>query len=278
MIRRDRGGPDRRPSFDRHSDRNIASRYNHLPEMFDGVLFDLGDTLVHFETWRPRRFLQAGTRPAYDRLCEWGFSPPAFPRYSRAIRRSFIRSFLWSRLRRREVQLAEIFHRKHLAMGLPVDQEHMTDLIGRCISPFRELFEADPDAVPMLSDLHAAGLKLGVVSNTMFPSCAIDDVLRHDGLLEWLPERVYSSDVGYMKPHRRIFEIALERTGLRAERTLFVGDRIRKDVRGAARVGMKTALMCHKEGVPRGRPRPDYVIHRLSELPAIVARGQVVQA
>jgi putative hydrolase of the HAD superfamily len=243
--------------------------------MFEAVLFDLGDTLVHFETWRPARFLKAGTQPAYDRLCELGFSPPAFAVYSRAIRRSFIRSFIWSRLRRREVRLADIFHRRHLAMGLPVDREHMTDLIERCISPFRKLFEADPEAIPMLRELQQAGLKLGIVSNTMFPSYAIDDVLLHDGLLEWFPVRVYSSDVGYMKPDRRIFDIAVQRMRIQPSRTLFVGDRVSKDVRGAARVGMKTALVCRNGRSGGGRPRPDYLIRRLAELPAI-ALGQRV--
>lgn len=237
--------------------------------MYEAVLFDLGDTLVHFETWRPRRFLAAGTRPAYDRLCEWGFSPPPFPVYHRAVRRSFILSFFWSRFRRREVRLADVFHRLHLGMGLPVDSEHMTDLVVRCISPFRSLFEVDSEAIPMLSRLREAGLKLGIVSNTMFPHYAIDDVLAHDGLLEWFPVRVYSSEVGYMKPHPRIFQAAIERMGLTPGRTLFVGDRMSKDIKGAARLGFKTVLMRPSGAIPRRRPRPDFMIRRLSELPHI---------
>jgi len=109
-----------------------------------------------------------------------------------------------------------------------------------------------------------------LVSNTLFPGFAVDDVLRHEKLLERFPVRVYSSDVGYMKPHRRIFEAALEQMCVPAEQTVFVGDRVDNDVRGAARLGMKTILMVRNGHVPRGRVRPDYIVRTLSEVPTVL--------
>lgn len=253
-------------------DAGFSAAIAYPPGMFNAVLFDIGDTLVHFSTWNPRQFLSRGVRPAHERLCEMGFTPPPLPKYTRALRSSFLRTFVWSRLTQREVCLADVFCRLHRAMGLPVDDGHMADMIGCCTRPLRELFTADPEAIPMLRNLHAAGLKIGVVSNTMFPAWAIDDVLEHDGLLSLLPVRIYSSDVRYMKPDARIFRIAIERMNLDPARTLMVGDRISKDVKGAARVGMRSALLCLSGKVTRRRPRPDYIINRLSELPEIVLR------
>ena len=89
-------------------------------------------------------------------------------------------------------------------------------------------------------------------------------------LLERFPVRVYSSDVGYMKPHRRIFEAAIEQMGVPAEQMVFVGDRVDKDVRGAARMGMKTILMVRNGHVPRGRVRPDHIVRALSEVPTVL--------
>ena len=236
--------------------------------MIDAVLFDLGDTLLHFETERARHFLESATRPAYDRLIELGFRPPDYRAYLRAVKRRFLRAYLWSRMIRREAQLVEAFHRLHHRMGIDLDDAQMTDLAMRCVPPLRQFFVVDGEARPVMAQLQAAGFKLGLVSNTLFPGFAVDDVLRHEKLLERFPVRVYSSDVGYMKPHRRIFEAAIEQMGVPAEQTVFVGDRVDNDVRGAARMGMKTILMARNGHTPRGRTRPDHVVRALSEVPA----------
>jgi len=236
--------------------------------MIDAVLFDLGDTLLHFETSQARRYLESATRPAYDRLVDMGFRLPDYKVYFRAIKRRFLRAYLWSRLIRREAQLLNAFHRLHHRMGIDIDDAQMADLVMRCVQPLERFFAVDGEARPVLAQLQAAGFKLGLVSNTLFPGFAVDDVLRQEKLLGHFPVRIYSSDVGYMKPHRRIFETALDRIGVAAERTVFVGDRLDKDVRGAARLGMKTILMVKNGHTPRGRTRPDHVIRALSEVPA----------
>jgi len=241
--------------------------------MIDAVLFDLGDTLLHFETEEARHFLESATRPAYDRLVELGFQVPDYKVYFRAIKQRFLRAFVWSRLIRREAQLVDTFHRLHHRMGIDINDVQMTDLAMRCVAPFRQFYNVDAEARPVMAQLQAAGFKLGLVSNTLFPGYTVDDVLRHEKLLEYFPLRVYSSDVGYMKPHRRIFEAALDQLGVAADRTVFVGDRIDKDVQGAARLGMKTILLKRDGQTPRGRACPDHVVRALSEVPTILSRG-----
>src|SRR3989304_6871890 len=82
-----------------------------IRSMIDAGLFDLGDTLLHFETDQARQFLESATRPAYDHLVEIGFRPPAYRVYFRAIKRHFLYAYVWSRLTRREAQLVNAFHR-----------------------------------------------------------------------------------------------------------------------------------------------------------------------
>ena len=57
--------------------------------MIQAVLFDIGDTLLHFETSKAREFLDTAARPAYDRLLEWGHKPPPYDKYLRAIKRAY---------------------------------------------------------------------------------------------------------------------------------------------------------------------------------------------
>ncbi|MGB2987340.1 MAG: HAD family hydrolase [Phycisphaerae bacterium] len=238
--------------------------------MIEAVLFDIGDTLLHFETSKAREFLDAATRPGYERLCELGYRPPAYHVYVRAIRRAFQWAYLWSRVMRREVQIVRAFERCHRRMGIHLDNEQLNDLGLRCTQALRRFLSMDDDAVDVVARLDAAGFKLGIVSNTPFPSFAIDDFLQYEGLLDHFPVRIYSSDVRYMKPHRKIFHLALDQLGVAPARTLFIGDRVDKDVKGPARVGMKTALLTRNGQIPRGRVRPDHIIHRLAEIPAIL--------
>ncbi len=241
--------------------------------VIDAVLFDLGDTLLHFETEQARHFLESATRPAYEHLVALGFRVPEYRVYFRAIKQRFLRAFVWSRLIRREAQLVDTFHRLHHRLGIDINEAQMTDLAMRCVAPFQKFFNVDAEARAVMAELQAAGFKLGLVSNTLFPGFTVDDVLRLERLLEFFPMRVYSSDVGYMKPHRRIFETALERLGVAADHTVFVGDRMDKDVQGAARLGMKTILLNRNGRTPRGRICPDHVVRALSEVPTVLKHG-----
>lgn len=74
------------------------------------------------------------------------------------------------------------------------------------------------------------------------------DGLLHDlGLDGYFTAVVNSSLVGWEKPHRRIFEVALERAG-RPERVWMVGDNPVADVAGARAVGIPGILVRAGQG------------------------------
>ena len=98
------------------------------------------------------------------------------------------------------------------------------------------------------------------------------DQLRHLGLDAVIDSAVFSGEVGWRKPSPRLFAAALQALGVRAEHTVFVGDRMREDIIGASRAGMRTVLMARNES-PAGEPShggPGAVIRSLSELPALL--------
>ena len=51
---------------------------------------------------------------------------------------------------------------------------------------------------------------------------------------------IASAEEGVSKPDRRIFEIALERSGCKPENAVMIGDRIDNDIVPAKQLGMKT--------------------------------------
>ena len=111
----------------------------------------------------------------------------------------------------------------------------------------------------LLEALRSRGLKLGLVSNAFDPGWLLHRDLEQMGLEERLDFSVFSSEVGLRKPHPAIFERALEALEVEPERTLFVGDRLYEDVRGAAEVGMTTvqALWFRADEHPDGA-EPDH--------------------
>ena len=237
----------------------------------DTVLFDIGDTLLNFACADPRPYFAEGFRLGYAYLASIGWSLPPFERYARAVYRTVLWRFLWSRVVRREARLFEGLIAVHESMGITLDPETATEFAWQSYLPMRRAGAADPDARPLLAKLRARGYKLGLISNTSTPPVALDRHLEEeDGLLEFFPVRVYSCEVGHMKPHRGIFEIALDRIGSAAANSVYVGDRVPLDVKGAGRLGMVTVLKSSDGASPRGRWRPDHVVRRLRELPRIL--------
>jgi putative hydrolase of the HAD superfamily len=98
-------------------------------------------------------------------------------------------------------------------------------------------FEALPGVVDTLRMLRAHGLALVVVANW---DVSVHDRLRELGLATYFDAIVASADACVAKPDGRIFEIALDRIGVQADRALHVGDS-RADEEGAAAAGLRFA-------------------------------------
>jgi putative hydrolase of the HAD superfamily len=108
-----------------------------------------------------------------------------------------------------------------------------------------ENFELFEDALPVLDDLRAHGLKLGLVSNGIRDLNAFVAHHRLD-----VDAIVDSRTHGYVKPHPTIFQAALERLGVRADEAAMVGDSLEEDVEGARALGMHAILVDRDDRYP----------------------------
>ena len=138
---------------------------------------------------------------------------------------------------------------------------------------------ADPDARPLLEALRADGLRVGVLSNTMWPRQQHEAVFARDGLLDLIDGAVYTSETPVGKPHADAFHAALAAVGVTdPARAVFVGDRPWDDIHGAQAVGMRAILVPHSE-IPEHQQvpvevTPDAVVARLGDVLHVV-RGWV---
>lgn len=136
--------------------------------------------------------------------------------------------------------------------------------------------ELEPDAVETLKTLRDDGLKIGVLSNTLWSRRRHEEIFARDGVLDLLEGAVYTSEVPWTKPHPEAFLAAMKAVGMTdPTRCLYVGDRLFDDVWGAQNVGMRAVHVPHS-AIPTNQighteGTPDATIHRLAELPGLIA-------
>jgi putative hydrolase of the HAD superfamily len=125
----------------------------------------------------------------------------------------------------------------------------------------------DPDAAPLLAELRRRGIKVGVLSNTMWPRQVHEQIFVRDEILELIDGAVYTSEIPWVKPHPEAFLAAMRAIGISDPADcVFVGDRPYDDVHGAKSVGMRAVLVPNSDVPGFEAAEPDAVIGRLSEL------------
>jgi putative hydrolase of the HAD superfamily len=105
-----------------------------------------------------------------------------------------------------------------------------------------EHFELYDDTLPVLAELRARGLRLGLVSNT---GRDLAEFVRHHRLD--VDVAIGSRAHGKTKPHATIFRAALERLAVDPAEAAMVGDSPQDDVEGARALGMQ-AFLIDREG------------------------------
>ena len=129
-------------------------------------------------------------------------------------------------------------------------------------------FELYADVPDVLRELSAAGLRIGLISNTHRCLASFQSHFELQGLIS---ATVSSSEHGFMKPHPSIFSAALQLVNVAPAEAVMVGDSLRHDVEGAIRAGMRGVLL-HRGDRPiaRADDLTVPVIRSLRELPGLL--------
>ncbi|GAA4367136.1 HAD family hydrolase [Nocardioides caricicola] len=176
---------------------------------------------------------------------------------------------IWGRSRdhQQSATVADLF----TAAGLEHDPELLT--------AYYEFWEphtlTDPDVVPLFETLRAEGIKIGVLSNTIWPRAWHEGFFRRDGVDHLIDGDVYTSEIPWTKPSPLAFRAAMDAVGATdPARCVYVGDRLFDDVWGAQNAGMRaihiplSAIPPQQLGHTEGEP--DAVAHRLADVADLV--------
>lgn len=166
----------------------------------------------------------------------------------------------------RSATLADLLATAARELELDVAEALLEEAALRHLDAWTPHIRHDPDAGQTLAALRAAGLRIGMLSNTHWPRAFHEHFLERDGLVELIDARLYTSEMPFQKPHPSAFLAAARALKVESENAIFVGDRPWDDISGARSTGMRTVLRPNPVAPAIDGIEPDARISRLPQL------------
>ncbi|MGL5826053.1 MAG: HAD family hydrolase [Nocardioides sp.] len=233
--------------------------------MIDAIIFDWGGTLT---PWHDVDF-EAEARALAEAVVRQPSAVAAPAETWRLLREA--NQAIWARSRdhQESATVGDIF----TAAGLTHDPE-LLESYYRFWEPHTR---TDPEAGALFATLRETGLKVGVLSNTVWPRAVHLGFFERDGVAHLIDGHVYTSELAWTKPSRYAFNAAMDAIGVSdPRRCVYVGDRLFDDIWGAQNVGMRAIHLPHStipsEQVGHTLGVPDATVRSLAEIPEAIGR------
>jgi len=124
------------------------------------------------------------------------------------------------------------------------------------------------DAAKIIQELDFKS-KIGLISNT---TCfGPKKLLQKFSLDKYFKGKVFSFEVGLLKPNPKIFKLALNRLDSSPKETVMIGDSLKKDIIPAKNLGMKTILVDRNKKYTQTK-EADAIINSLNELNSVLEK------
>jgi FMN phosphatase YigB (HAD superfamily) len=237
---------------------------------YEAVIFDLGSTLINYEnhSWDELgRMGCANAAPLLKGISQVDVSPELlWSDFHDAIDQMFINHTA----NLAEIDLHEVTSLILKKLGINV----IDGFAGRFIDAYYEPITGQCTLLPgvqeILKKFKDAGLKIGLISNTIFPADYHRAEMRKFGIYSDFNFTIFSSEFKFRKPKKEIFLKALELADSKPETTIFVGDRLVEDIGGPQAVGIKAILKVTEDRDYSAPITPFKTIFELSELEKII--------
>jgi len=231
----------------------------------EAVIFDWGGTLTR---WHDVDF-HAESLALAQAVVSTGSTSGGDPTGDHAARLHRAGEVVWGRSR--DHQQSSTVEDLFTEAGL----DHDAALLGAYYEFWEPHTWTDPDVGPLWEELRADGIKVGVLSNTIWPRAWHQGFFERDGVLHLIDGDVYTSEIPWTKPSPHAFRAAMDAVGVTdPARCVYVGDRLFDDVWGAHNAGMR-AIHVPLSTIPdnqvgHSEGEPDASIARLVEILPII--------
>ena len=238
--------------------------------MIQTVVFDLGGTLIEYAgSYTKWPDLETpGFQAAYALLSKNGHRLTTFEQFRDA---GFsLLPQLWQAAIRHEknLRVTDLLASMLKATGVQsvnrADLERAAALYGEAIQAQAQLVDT---AVSTVQQVKAAGFKIGLVSNTMFPGGLHQADLARFGLISYFDALVFSADVFKWKPNAAPFLQVLAELDAEPATAVYIGDDPASDTVGAMAAGMRSIyFQANSRFAKPDGIEPDAEIQHLREL------------
>jgi HAD superfamily hydrolase (TIGR01509 family) len=128
--------------------------------------------------------------------------------------------------------------------GLPAEPLTVARIRRAMALPVHGRMKPLPGAIELLAEIRSLGMRTVIASNTYWrDSDSYWEDFGHLGMAAYIDDVVTSVDAGYLKPHPAVFEMAMQRSGVPADRCVVIGNREENDIEPALSLGMWTILV-----------------------------------
>ncbi len=231
----------------------------------DAVIFDWGGTLTQ---WHDIDFHAESLALAEAVIHADPKAPLAPPEVSGRLHRAG--EIIWGRSRdhQQSSTVADLFNEAGL--------DHDPDLLSAYHDFWVPHTRTDTEVAPLFATLRGRGIKVGVLSNTIWPRAWHEEFFRRDGVYDLIDGDVYTSEIPWTKPAPEAFAAARAAVGVAdPARCVYVGDRLFDDVWGAQQAGMRAIHVPHSDlpsnQLGHSEGDPDATVQRLAEIADVVA-------
>lgn len=132
---------------------------------------------------------------------------------------------------------------KRCGYELSPDDPRTMEALNRYFSAFYSRCHPIPGTIEMLEKLKGK-YRLGLLSNFTHGPAA-REILERTGLAGHFETILISGEIGYRKPHRKVFERLSEELGVTREKIMYIGDDPEPDIHGAKGAGLQPLWMTH---------------------------------
>ncbi|NLI14750.1 MAG: HAD family hydrolase [candidate division Zixibacteria bacterium] len=237
---------------------------------YRAVLFDLGSTLIEYENSDWASLGKQGVIEAYPILKNAFPDMPPVDQFGPTFY-LYLKEILDNeRVDHSEFNLYELCRKIFARMNLISRDGLIEKFVHTYYQPIARQITLEEGAPEILKAIKDAGLKIGLVSNTIFPEKYHLDEMAQFGLLKYFDFTIFSCAVKTRKPGLKIFKMALDMAETDPGQTVFIGDRYDADIIGAKNAGMTTVWKYHDKRENPDNIKPDYSIIKLNELYTII--------
>jgi HAD superfamily hydrolase (TIGR01509 family) len=227
-------------------------------EPLKALLVDVGGTLVDDATWVERRQYEAlmisRLKEAFGTDHLW-FAPLASHRFEESDAPTW------------EQRTVEVVTAALADHGFEASADEVERICRACAAPLSQVVELSDGAREAVRAIRDLGVRMVICSNPLWRN---DADSRRDweelGFGDCFDAYVTSHDTGFGKPHRAMFERALEAADARPSEAAMIGDMPEFDLAGARSVGMRSIWMRPPEFAREPDPPPDVEVRAWAEV------------